>query len=137
MQTGTKLDSQAVLIEESCSDEDSCRAAKTGGQTNQCDHKQVNPLHEKGPVHENMPSLEEAHMLRDTQIIECLTSLTNSQYFGVDNEDLTNFIQPSIARRYLYSLIIFNDMRKSNFDPIREVSSSLSEGSSMRDSSDD
>ena len=43
-------------------------------------------------------------------------------YFGIADTELGKFINASAARRYLATLILFNDREKADFDLIAEAS---------------
>ena len=69
-----------------------------------------------------MPRLAEMQQLNSEQVISYLCILTNSQYAGVEEKRLADFLQPGEARRYLYSLIVRNTEKKADFFLIKELS---------------
>ena len=70
-----------------------------------------------------MPSLVRAHKFKDNQVIQELTRLQNSRFFGATQEWLTDHITIGEARRYLYYLIVINAKESSDLPSIAEVGS--------------
>ena len=70
-----------------------------------------------------MPRLACVQNLWNEQVIQYLVVLQNSQYLGVEEKRLADFLKPGEARRYLYTLIVRNQERQSAFSNINELSS--------------
>ena len=60
-------------------------------------------------------------------VSKLLCYLPISQYFGVDRKQVANFLDRNTRRRYLFTLILFNDREKADLDSIQEQSSALEE----------
>ena len=83
-----------------------------------------------------MPTLTEAHMLSQRDVIGKLISFEKSEYYLVEHERLSSFLTPSVARRYLYSLVLLNSNENSGLERIEEeTESQISESSSANLSS--
>ena len=77
----------------------------------------------KGKRHIQMPSLAECQECDDAMVSKLLCYLPISQYYGVDMNQVASFLDRNTRRRYLFTLILFNDREKAAFDPIKELSS--------------
>ena len=60
--------------------------------------------------------------MNDDKVLKMLTVLPNSEYNGISLTALAIGVTPREARRYLHTLIVYNDRLKSDFHMINEVS---------------
>ena len=67
--------------------------------------------------------------INDTKVLAALSNLSNSMYHGISTQQLSEYLAPTDARRYLSTIIIINDKEKANFDRIQEVSSAAEQDS--------
>ena len=74
-----------------------------------------------------LPSLAECQECNDEMVSKLLCYVPISQYYGIDRKQVANFLDRNTRRRYLFTLILFNDRDKAALDSIKEQSSSLEE----------
>ena len=61
----------------------------------------------------------------DAMVSKLLCYLPISQYYGVDMKQVAGFLDRNTRRRYLFTLILFNDREKADLDSIEELNSQL------------
>ena len=71
-----------------------------------------------------MPKLADCQECTDEMVSKLLCYLPISRYYGVEKKQIARFLDRNSRRRYLLTLILFNDQEKADFDPISEQNSS-------------
>ena len=65
-----------------------------------------------------MPSMIDLTSMKFEQVLDYIRHLPTSNYAGYKRSDISQVLKRGEARRYLGELILQNDMKKANFDPI-------------------
>ena len=67
-----------------------------------------------------MPTLADCQLCDDNMVSKFICYLPNSQYYGVDRRRVAKVLDRNTRRRYLITLILFNDKMRANFESINE-----------------